>query len=93
MPKGKGKNAERRAAEMRRNTERNRASKSAVKTYMTRAVEAIAGDVESSDEAIIRAQKALDTAAGHGVIHRNQAARRLSRLMKRFNRAVLSQPS
>ena len=90
MPKGKGKNAEKRAKEMRRNTERNRATKSAVKTYLANALDAIEDDVDSSDAAIIRAQKALDTAAGHGVIHRNNAARRLSRLMKKFNRAVVS---
>ena len=90
MPKGKGKNAERRAAEMRRNTERNRTTKSAVKTYMTGALAAIEDDVDSSDADIIRAQKALDTAVSHGVIHRNNAARRLSRLMKKFNQAVLS---
>ena len=93
MPKGKGKNAERRTNEMRRNAERNRASKSAVKTYMIHATEAIATDVDSSDESIIRAQKALDTAASHGVIHPNQAARRLSRLMKKFNQAVVAQPA
>jgi len=90
MPKGKGKNAERRAKEMLRNTERNRATKSAVKTYMTSALHAIEDDVDASDESIIRAQKALDTAASHGVIHPNNAARRLSRLMKRFNQAVLA---
>lgn len=90
MPKGKGKNAERRAKEMLRNTERNRAAKSAVKTYMISALRAIDDDVDTSDAAIIRAQKALDTAASHGVIHPNNAARRLSRLMKRFNGAVLA---
>ncbi len=90
MPKGKGKNAEKRAREMRRNTERNRSTKSTVKTLLTGAVQAIDSDVDSSDAAIIKAQKALDTAASHGVIHRNNAARRLSRLMKRFNRAVLA---
>ncbi len=90
MPKGKGKNAERRTREMLRNTERNRAAKSAVKTYMSSALRAIDDDVDTSDAAIIRAQKSLDTAASHGVIHPNNAARRLSRLMKRFNRAVLA---
>ncbi|HEU0167167.1 MAG TPA: 30S ribosomal protein S20 [Chloroflexota bacterium] len=89
MPKGKGKNAERRAAEMRRNTERNRGAKSSVKTLISRATDAIESDVDSSDEPIIRAQKALDTAVSHGIMHRNQAARRLSRLMKKFNQAVL----
>jgi len=90
MPKGKGKNAEKRAREMRRNTERNRSTKSTAKTLLTSATPAIDSNADSSDAAIIKAQKALDTAASHGVIHRNNAARRLSRLMKRFNRAVLA---
>ncbi|HEX6511952.1 MAG TPA: 30S ribosomal protein S20 [Chloroflexota bacterium] len=90
MPKGKGKNAEKRAKEMRRNAERNRATKSSVKTFVSGALDAIEDDVDTSDEAIIRAQKALDTAVSHGVIHRNNAARRLSRLMKKFNQAVLA---
>jgi small subunit ribosomal protein S20 len=90
MPKGKGKNAEKRAKKMRRNTERNRATKSAVKTLLSGAMRAIQDDVDTSDAAIIRAQKALDTAVSHGVIHRNNASRRLSRLMKKFNQAVLA---
>ena len=45
-------------------------------------IAAIKQDVDSSDAAIIRAQKALDTAVSHGVLHRNNAARRKSRLMK-----------
>jgi len=75
---------------MRRNAERNRATKSSVKTYLAGALDAIEEDVDSSDVAIIHAQKAMDTAVSHGVIHRNNAARRLSRLMKKFNRAVLA---
>jgi small subunit ribosomal protein S20 len=90
MPKGKGKNAEKRAAEMRRNALRNRTTKSAVRTHISTAIDAIAHDVDSSDDAIIKAQKSLDTAVSHGVLHRNNAARRLSRLMKKFNRAVLA---
>ena len=36
-------------------------------------------------EALQMAQKKLDKAAEKGVIHKNQAARRKSRLMKRLN--------
>ncbi len=45
----------------------------------------------SKEEAlkIVRlAQKALDKAAKHGVIKKNTAARRLSRLMKKINKTV-----
>lgn len=90
MPKGKGKNAEKRAKEVQRNSERNRAQRSAVKTYLGNAISSIQQDVDTSDSDVIRAQKALDTAVSHGVLHRNNAARRLSRLMKKFNRAVIA---
>ena len=90
MPKGKGKNAEKRTKEMQRNTLRNRGVRSSVRTHIKGAVDAIHADVDSSDASIIMAQKALDTAAGHGVIHPNNAARRLSRLMKKFNQQVLA---
>jgi small subunit ribosomal protein S20 len=36
--------------------------------------------------AVARAMSALDRAAAKGVIHKNAAARRKSRLMKRFNK-------
>ncbi|MDE3074979.1 MAG: 30S ribosomal protein S20 [Chloroflexota bacterium] len=75
---------------MRRNTLRNRSARSAVKTHIKSAQELIAQDVDSSDAAVIRAQKALDTAVSHHVLHRNNAARRLSRLMKKFNQAAIA---
>ncbi|MHB8618464.1 MAG: 30S ribosomal protein S20 [Chloroflexota bacterium] len=90
MPKGKGKNAEKRAREEERNAVRNRSARSAVKSYLGRAAEAITADASSCDAAIMRAQKELDTAVSHGVLHHNNAARRLSRLMKKFNQAVLA---
>ena len=40
---------------------------------------------EPSEAAIARAIQALDKAAKRGVIHSNNAARRKSRLMKKFN--------
>jgi small subunit ribosomal protein S20 len=36
---------------------------------------------------VVRAISALDKAAGKGIIHPNQAARRKSRLMTKLNRA------
>jgi small subunit ribosomal protein S20 len=69
---------------------RNRAIKSAVKTYIAKAERLIAqGDKGLAEEAIRQAIKALDKAAAKGVIHRNNAARRKSRLMRKFNQAFL----
>jgi small subunit ribosomal protein S20 len=42
------------------------------------------GNLESAREATVRAVKALDKAAEKGVIHKNNAARRKSRLMKQL---------
>ena len=63
---------------------RNRMVKSVVKTNVTKARQALASGVES--EAAVRAAVSeLDRAAKKGVIHRNNAARRKSRLMKQLN--------
>lgn len=43
-----------------------------------------AGDAELSQATVLDAISALDKAAGKGVIHKNNAARRKSRLMKRL---------
>lgn len=42
------------------------------------------GNVEASQAAVLQAVSALDKAAEKGVIHKNNAARRKSRLMKRL---------
>lgn len=62
----------------------NRSIKSLVKTQITKARNAIAADTDA--EAAVRAAVSeLDRAAKKGVIHRNNAARRKSRLMKQLN--------
>ena len=62
----------------------NRSVKSLVKTQITKARQAIAVD-ENAEEAVRAAASELDRAAKKGVIHRNNAARRKSRLMKQLN--------
>ncbi|MBE3558426.1 MAG: 30S ribosomal protein S20 [Ktedonobacteraceae bacterium] len=66
----------------------NRSIKSLVKTQINKARQAIAAPTISSEEAIEAVRQAvseLDRAAKKGVIHKNNAARRKSRLMKLFN--------
>jgi small subunit ribosomal protein S20 len=65
----------------------NRSIKSLVRTQITKARNAIAAGEENSEEAVRKAISELDRAAKKGVIHRNNAARRKSRLMKRLNAA------
>jgi len=62
----------------------NRSVKSLVKTQITKARQAVALD-ENAEEAVRAAVSELDRAAKKGVIHRNNAARRKSRLMKQLN--------
>ncbi|MFZ4519275.1 MAG: 30S ribosomal protein S20 [Microthrixaceae bacterium] len=59
--------------------ERNRAVRSELKTR-TKAAEAATG--EERDELVRLAVKRIDQAAAKGVLHKNTAARRKSRLMR-----------
>lgn len=75
-----------------RRTARNRSVKSYIRSRASAARKAI--DAEPGDpatDAVVRdAARALDVAVRKGVIHRNQAARKKSRLMQRLNRARAS---
>jgi small subunit ribosomal protein S20 len=66
---------------------RNKAVRSELRTRTKNANAAIAEDVTSADEAIRLAVKRIDKAAAKGVIHKNQAANRKARLMKRAAKA------
>ena len=64
---------------------RNRVHHSQARTYVKLARIALeAGDNELAAEAVRQAVSKLDRAASKGVIHRKNAARRKSRLMKRL---------
>jgi len=68
----------------------NRSVKSLVRTEITKARQAIATPAVNSEDAFEAVRKAvseLDRAAKKGVIHKNNAARRKSRLMKQLNTA------
>jgi small subunit ribosomal protein S20 len=64
--------------------QRNKSVKSSVKTAIRKFREAAeAGETEKAVELQRAAAKALDKAAGKGVIHKNQAANRKSAIAKR----------
>jgi small subunit ribosomal protein S20 len=66
-------------------TERNKAVRSELKTR-TKSAAAAAAEGSDDAQALARAaQKRIDTAAAKGVIHKNAAARRKSRLAKKLN--------
>jgi small subunit ribosomal protein S20 len=73
-----------------RRHEKNKSVRSELKTRVKRADEAASAGTEDSAEKVRRAVKALDMAAAKGVIHKNQAANRKSKLMKRINKVASS---
>ncbi|MGZ3680467.1 MAG: 30S ribosomal protein S20 [Ktedonobacterales bacterium] len=72
---------------------RNKSIKSTVRTEVTKARTAIAGHPAEPEtvEAVRAAISELDKAVTKGVLHRNNAARRKSRLMARLNKATAAQ--
>ena len=68
---------------------RNRAVKSATKTAVKKANDAIlSGDLDAAREMTRAAIVALDKAAQKGVLHPNNSARHKSRLLIKYNAAV-----
>jgi small subunit ribosomal protein S20 len=61
--------------------DRNKAVKSELKTRVKTAVKAVGSD--DGADALKLAIKRIDKAAAKGIIHKNQAANRKSKLMKR----------
>ena len=83
------KSAEKRLRSSQKKRIYNKNYKSAAKTYVAKAEDLIFdAQLEEANKAISMATKALDKAAQKGVIHPNNAARRKSRLMKKYNAAV-----
>ena len=67
-------------------TERNRAHKSELRTWIRKVREAVdAGDATAAGTALRTASKKLDKAVSKGVIHANQAANKKSALAKKVN--------
>ena len=69
-------------------TERNKAVRSELKTRTKNASAAAAAGDDNAQELARIAQKRIDSAASKGVIHKNAAARRKSRLAKKLNQSA-----
>jgi len=83
------KSAAKRVLTIQKRTERNRRVKSTVRTAIRRFHEALAS--ANQEEALTKLRQALvliDKAATKGVMHRNTAARRKSRLAKFYNKNI-----
>jgi small subunit ribosomal protein S20 len=80
------KSAEKRARQTEKRTERNRARRSRIRTFVKKAELAIAsGDAAAAETALKAAQPELARGVSKGVIHRNTAARKMSRLATKVN--------
>ena len=81
------KSAKKRILVARKRTERNRSTKSAVKTAIKKVEAAIASNDKATAEAALReATGKIAKAAGKGVYHKNTASRKVSRLTLAVNR-------
>ncbi|MDJ0858889.1 MAG: 30S ribosomal protein S20 [Dinoroseobacter sp.] len=76
--------AKKRARQNERRYEVNKARRSRIRTYLRRVEEAIAsGDQAAAAEALKAAQPELMRGVTKGILHKNTAARKMSRLSKR----------
>jgi small subunit ribosomal protein S20 len=73
--------------------QRNRSIKSAVKTKVTKFRRGVVGGAEGVEDLALVAISALDRAVSKGVLHRNNASRRKSRLVKRLQAATQAVPA
>ncbi len=71
---------------------KNKSVRSEMRTRTKTAVGAIEAGAEESAEAIRMAVRRIDRAAAQGVIHKNQASNRKSRLMRRAAKAGDEEP-
>jgi small subunit ribosomal protein S20 len=71
----------------RKRQARNLEAKAVVKKAFKAAEKAIASKSSNIQEAIKKAVSAMDKAVERGIIHRNKAARKKSRLILRYNKA------
>jgi small subunit ribosomal protein S20 len=68
-----------------KNRKRNRVYRGSARTFVKKARLGLeSSEIKVAEEAVLEAVKALDIAAEKGIIHRNNAARRKSRLMKQL---------
>ncbi|MBQ7588398.1 MAG: 30S ribosomal protein S20 [Lachnospiraceae bacterium] len=81
------KSAKKRILVIETRTERNKAAKSKVKTYVKKVYAAIdAGDKAAATAALNEAISEISKAASKGIYHKSTASRKISRLTKAVNK-------
>ena len=80
------KSAKKRVVTSRVRQERNKSIKSSVKTASKKVEAAVkAGDKEAAQKELLNATSVIDKAAKKGVLHKNNASRKVSRLSRMVN--------
>ncbi len=81
------KSAKKRILVIETKTERNKAAKSRVKTFVKKVYAAIeAGDKAAAETALNEAISEISKAASKGIYHKSTASRKISRLTKAVNK-------
>ena len=81
------KSAKKRVLISKANYERNKAYRSDLRTAIKKADAAIDAKAEDMAAVVDDAVKKIDKAASKGIIHKNNAARKKSAIVTRFNKA------
>lgn len=84
------KSSLKRLRQIEKRTLRNASIRSALRTTIKKFRQALAAGQGDIEEKLRAALRALDKAWTKGVIHKNTAARKKSRLMKEFNKSRLA---
>lgn len=80
------KSAKKRILVSQKKAARNKSIKSAVKTYIKNVEAAVeAGDKDAAEKALAIAVPAIEKASNKGLYHKNNAARKVSRLTRLVN--------
>ena len=80
------KSAKKRVLVSRANYERNKAYRSALRTAVKKANAAIENNAAYAADVVKDAVVKIDQAAGKGIIHKNNAARKKAALVTRYNK-------
>ena len=84
------KSAVKRNKQSLKRRERNRTAKAALRTVIKKFNTTVAKDPVSAKEVLAEAVPAISKAASKGIIHKRNAARKISRLSKKLNKAIVS---
>ena len=81
------KSAKKRVLVSQAKAERNKSARSKVKTYIKKVESAVAaGDKAAAQQALVVATSEINKAASKGIYHKNNAARKVSRLAVAVNK-------